>query len=84
MEKVCLCVPQWEVNKGVQFIPHISVVGEAFQVDHQHWWQRPQVQFLSGLLVLLTVWTVPTKPNEHFTFTNADEHKFQPLVSILY
>lgn len=60
---LCVCVPEWEINKGVQFIPHVTTVGEAFQMDHQHRRQRPQVQLLSGLLVLLTVWTVPARPH---------------------
>lgn len=28
-------------------------------MDHQYWRQRPQIQFLSGLLVLLAVRTIP-------------------------
>lgn len=52
-------VPEREVNKGVQLIPHVAAIGEAFQVHNQHGRQRPQVQLLSGLLVLFTVWTVP-------------------------
>lgn len=56
-----MSVPEWEVNKGVQLIPHVAAVREAFQVDNQHGRQRPQVQLLSGLLVLLTVWTVPVR-----------------------
>lgn len=54
-------LPEWEINQGVQFIPHVAAVGEAFQVDHQHRRQRPQVQLLGGLLVLLAVRTVPEK-----------------------
>lgn len=61
-----LSVPEWEINKGIQFIPHVSAVGEAFQVDNQHRWQRPQVQFLGGLLVLLAVWTIPKRPTHTY------------------
>ncbi len=65
-ECVCVCVPEWEIDKGVQFIPHIATVGEAFQMNHQHWRQRPQIQLLGGLLVLLTVRTVPARQHAHF------------------
>lgn len=63
-------VPEWEVNEGVQFVPHVSAVGEAFQVDHQHRRERPQVQFLGGLLVLLAVWTVPERAKRTYVNKN--------------
>lgn len=65
----CVVVPEWEVNKRVQFIPHVAAVGEAFQVDHQHRRQRPQVQLLRGLLVLLAVWTVPVRQDDRVDVT---------------
>ena len=40
-------------------------------MDHQHRRQRPQVQLLSGLLVLLAVRTVPAKPRAHFMLADA-------------
>lgn len=70
-----LCLPEWEIYKRVQFIPHITAVGEALQMDHQHRWQRPQVKLLGGLLVLLTVRTVPVNAHMHDTLANAAEHK---------
>ena len=52
--------PKGEVDQGVQLVPHVAAVGEPLEVDHQDRGQRPQVQLLSGLLVLLTGRTVPT------------------------
>lgn len=51
----------WKINEGVQFISHVAAVGEALQMDHQDGGQRPQVQLFGGLLVLLTVRTVPER-----------------------
>lgn len=31
-----LCLPQWKVDQGVQFVPHVTAVREALQMDHQY------------------------------------------------
>lgn len=51
--------PDWELHDCVKLIPPVSIVGETFEVDHQDLRQGPQVKLLCGLLVLLTVGTVP-------------------------
>lgn len=57
--------PDWEFHHRVQLIPPVSTVGEPFEVDHQDLRQGPQVKLLCGLLMLLTVGTVPKKRNLH-------------------
>ena len=48
-----------ELYHGVDLVPPVSVVGEPLEVDDQHLRQAPEVELLGGLLVLLTIGTVP-------------------------
>ena len=48
-----------KLYEGVNLVPPVSVVGKPFEVDYQNLGQTPEVKLLSGLLVLLTVWTIP-------------------------
>lgn len=57
--------PDWEFHNRVELIPPVSAVGETFEVHHQDLGQGPQVKLLCGLLMLLTVGTVPEKRNLH-------------------
>lgn len=59
--------PDREFHDCVEFISPVSIVGEAFEVDHQDLRQGPQVKLLCGLLMLLTVGTVPAEKRETFT-----------------
>lgn len=60
--------PEREVDDGVQLLTGVLGVGEAFQVDDEDLRKRPQIQLLSGKLVLLTCWAVP-KENKCTRFT---------------
>lgn len=59
--------PDWELYDCVKLIPPVSTVGETFEVDHQDLGQGPQVKLLGGLLMLLTVGTVPRERRETTT-----------------
>ena len=48
-----------ELDRRVQLVPPVPVVAEPLEADHEHARKRPQVELLGGLLVFLTVWTVP-------------------------
>ena len=48
-----------ELNDCVNLVSPVSVVREPLEVDDQHLGQTPEVELLGGLLVFLTVWTVP-------------------------
>ena len=48
-----------ELNDCVNLVSPVSVVREPLEVDDQHLGQTPEIKLLGGLLVFLTVWTVP-------------------------
>ena len=50
---------QREVDEGVQLVPPVAVVAEAFQADDQQRGEGPQVELLGRLLVLLALRAVP-------------------------
>jgi len=52
-------LPDWVVDEGVELVSPVAVVRKPFQMDHKYLRQFPQVEFLGGLLVLLTCWTIP-------------------------
>lgn len=51
--------PEREVDDGVELLTGVLGVWEAFQVDNENLRKRPQIQLLSGELVLLAGWAVP-------------------------
>lgn len=81
--------PDWEFHNCIKFVPPVSIVGEAFEVDHQNLRQGPQVKLLCGLLMLLTVGTVPEKRNLHLVGRQgasaawAFKHGGNPITSFL-
>lgn len=81
--------PDWEFHNCIKFVPPVSIVGETFEVDHQNLRQGPQVKLLCGLLMLLTVGTVPEKRNLHLvgrqgaSATWALKHGGNPITSFL-
>ena len=60
--------PDWEFHNRIKLIPPVSIVGETFEMDDQDLRQGPQVKLLCGLLMLLTVGTVPEEKRETRTF----------------
>ena len=50
-----------EVDVRVELVAPVAVVAEALQTDDENGWQRPEVELLRRLLVLLALWTVPEK-----------------------
>lgn len=58
---MCLAndVPNWKVHNSVELVSPAAVIGEALQMHNQNAWKRPQIELLSGLLVLLARGAVP-------------------------
>lgn len=54
-------LPGWKFYKCVYFVSPVTVIRKSLQVDYQGVWKWPQVKLLSCLLVLLTLWTIPSK-----------------------
>lgn len=54
-----MCVPEGKLHDAVEFLSGELGVREPLEVDDENFWQRPEIQLLSGQLVLLTHRTVP-------------------------
>jgi len=54
-----VCLPDWVVDEGVELVSPVAVVRKPLQMNHKYLRQFPQVEFLGGLLMLLTRWTIP-------------------------
>ena len=52
-------VMQWKIDQGVNFVAVIPRIGGSLQVDHQYFWQTPQVKFFRRWLMTFTLWTIP-------------------------
>lgn len=52
-----------EINKSLQLVLEETAVRESFQVNHQYFWQSPEIQFLPGLTMLLANRTIPKIDN---------------------
>ena len=51
--------PGRKINKAVDLVPPVAVIGEALEVDDEVVGQGPQVKLLGGLLVLAALRAVP-------------------------